>query len=99
MKNKLMKSLCLLVVIALGVGMVSAGCGTKATHQGTLSSVGEDGSSIVITVDGKDVTLSLTEATKVMDADGNEIEVGSLVGEKIKVVSEHAQIDSIEQLA
>lgn len=99
MKSMLFRTISLFVVLALGAGIASAGCGTKDTHQGTLSAVNADTNTIVVSVDGKELKLTLTDNTKVMDAEGNEIDAASLVGKKIKVVSEHAKIDSIEQVA
>jgi hypothetical protein len=99
MKSTLIKSLALLAVLALGAGIASAGCGAKDTHEGTLNAVNADSKTIVVVVDGEEVKLNLTDETRVMDAEGNETKAASLVGKKIKVVSEHAKIDSIEQLA
>lgn len=99
MRNMSMKSLCLLVVLAFCAGVASAGCGVKDTHQGTLQSVDADSNTVVLVVDGEEVNLTVTETTEVTDAEGNKAEVASLVGKEVKVVSEHAEIDSIEQLA
>ncbi len=96
----MMKSLSLIVVVALGAGAAAAGCGIKDTHEGTLKSVDPD-SNVVVVVgeDGEEVKLTLTTKTQVTDAEGNEAKVSELVGKEVKVVSEHAEVDSIKQIA
>lgn len=95
-----MKSLSLIVVFALGVAAASAGCGIKDTHEGTLKSVDADKKEVVVVgEDGKEVKLKFTTKTEVMDAEGNKAEVSKLVGKEVEVVSEHAEIDSIKQIA
>jgi len=99
-----MKLIALLVVLALsaGGGAVFAGCGHKETVEGTLKSMDADSNKVVVVVggeDGKEVELSLTAETQVKDTEGNDTEVSKLVGKSVKVVSEHAQVDSITQTA
>jgi hypothetical protein len=99
MRNPVMKSLILLVVLALCASAASAGCGEKTTHKGTLKSVDAESSTITVVVDDKEINLTLTAETQVSDADGNAVEVANLVGKTVKVVSEHEKIDSIKQIA
>ena len=88
------------VVLALAAGGAFAGCGVKDTNEGTLKSVDADHQTIVVEVgEGKEMKITLTENTKVMDAEGNKAKVSGLVGKKVKVVSEHAKADSIQQIA
>ncbi len=95
-----MRLLTLTVMLALCAGVVVAGCGHKDTHKGTLTSVDADNNQVVVAdEDGKEVKLTLTANTQVMDAEGNEAKVSELVGKKVKVVSEHAKVDSIKQMA
>lgn len=101
MKKQQMMTLGLVfVVLAVATGVAFANCGHKDTHQGTLKSVDAESNSVVVVAeDGKEVKLTLTAETTVTDAEGNASKVSTLVGKKVKVVSEHAKIDSIEQLA
>lgn len=96
----LMKSLVLVAVLALGAGAVYADCGVKDTHQGTLKSVDADKNMVVVVgEDGTEVELTLTANTQVMDSEGKTAKVSKLVGEQVEVISEHAKIDSIKQIA
>ena len=96
----LIKSLMLIVVLALAAGAVYADCGVKDTHQGTLKSVdAENNTVVVVGEDGAEVQLTLTADTQVMDSEGKMAEVSKLVGKQVEVVSEHAKIDSIKQMA
>ena len=99
MRQPLMRCFTLLAILALCAGVAVADCGKKDTHEGTLTSADADSNTIVVTVGEEQVQLTLTANTKVMDAKGKAAEVGNLVGKKVKVVSEHAKIDSIEQIA
>ena len=96
-----MRSLFLIVVLlALGAGAAAAGCGVKDTHEGTLKSAdGEKNIVVVVGQDGKEVSLTLTASTQVTDAEGKTAKVSDLVGKTVKVVSEHAKVDSIQQKA
>jgi hypothetical protein len=42
---------------------------------------------------------TLTADTTVKDEEGNDTKPSNLVGTKVKVVSEHAKADSVEQMA
>jgi hypothetical protein len=100
MKNTVRTLLLLSVVLAIGAGVAIAGCGHKDTQEGTLKSVDAEKKAVVLVVeDGKEIELKLTAKSKVMDAEGKKSEASNLVGKKVKVVSEHAEIDSIEQIA
>ena len=93
-------TLSLVVVLALCAGAAYAGCGVKDTHEGTLKSFDADKNVIVVAVaDDEEVKLTLTDDTQVADAEGNEAEVAKLVGKAVKIVSEHAKVDSIQQIA
>ena len=96
----MVRLLSLFVVIALSAGIAFAGCGHKETVEGKLQSVAEDGKTVVVVgEDGTEVKLTLTAETQVTDAEGKEADVSALVGTKVKVVSEHAKVDSIAQMA
>jgi outer membrane lipoprotein-sorting protein len=95
-----MRLLSLFVVLALCAGGAFAGCGHKDTVEGKLKSVDSDSNTVVVVVeDGKELKLTLTGETKVTDAEGNDAEASKLVGKEVKVVSEHAKVDSITQIA
>jgi hypothetical protein len=90
----------LVVVIALTAGAAYGACGKKDTTEGTLTSVDAATKSVVVkAADGKEVKLTLTATTEVKDASGNKVDAGKLVGKNVKVISEHAKIDSIAQAA
>ena len=92
--------LSVIVVFALCAGAAYAGCGAKETVEGTLKSVDANKNAIVVAgADGEEVRLTLTENSTVKDAEGNDAKATDLVGKKVKVVSEHAKVDSVEQLA
>lgn len=94
------KLLTVFAILALCAGVAAAGCGHKDTTKGTVKAVDTEKNQVVVAgEDGEEVMLTLTEATEVMDADGNVIEVSELVGMEVVVVSEHAKIDSIKQSA
>ncbi len=94
------KLLTLLVLLALSAGAAVAGCGHKDSVEGTLASVDTEKNVVVVEAeDGKKVELTLTEATKVTDAKGEQAKLADLVGQKVKVVSEHSKIDSIATIA
>ena len=92
-----MKKLIIAAVTAVSIiGLVEAGCGKKQTDAGTLSSFDKDTKTLVVSVDGKDVTLTATKNTEAKDADGKATNLDSLVGKKVKVTSEHKKVDSVE---
>lgn len=96
----MMKSVSLIVILALSAGAAAAGCGVKDTHEGTLKSVDAESNVVVIVGEGgKEVKLTLTTKTQVTDSEGKDAKVSALVGKQVKVVSEHAQVDSIQQVA
>ena len=89
---------CLFVVLALVAGATYGACGKKDTNEGTLTSTDAATKSVVVKgADGKEVKLTLTPTTAVKDTTGKVVDVASLVGKSVKVVSEHAKIDSITQ--
>ena len=92
--------LSLIVVFVLAAGAAYAGCGVKDTNEGTVKSFDADEMVIVVAgEDGEEVKITLTKATKVTDGEGNETKPSTLVGKKVKVVSEHAKADSVQQVA
>jgi flavin-dependent dehydrogenase len=94
-----MKLLSLIAVLVLAATAASAGCGAKDTTEGTLKSVDKENNAVVVEVkEGEEVKITLTAKTEVVDADGKKAEVSKLVGSKVKVVSEHAKADSIQQV-
>ena len=95
-------TLCMIVVFAVSAGAAYADRGVKDTHEGTLKSFDEETNVIVLAVageDGEQVTITLTADTTVKDGEGNDPKPSNLVGTKVKVVSEHAKADSVEQMA
>ncbi len=91
--------LSVIVVFALGAGAAFAGCGVKDTDEGTLKSFDADKNVIVVAgEDGEEVELTLTAKTRVTDGEGNEAKPSKLVGKKVKVVSEHAMADSVQEV-
>ena len=92
-----MKKLIIAAVTAVSMfGIVEAGCGKKQSDAGTLSSFDKDTKTLVVSVDGKDVTLTATKKTEAKDADGKAPDLDSLVGKKVKVTSGHKKVDSVE---
>ena len=74
----------------------------KDTHEGTLKSFDKEANVIVVVVageDGEEVKIALTTDTEVTDGEGKKAEPSTLVGTKVKVVSEHAKADSVQQVA
>ena len=97
---RLVASLSLIMALVVCSGTAVAGCGHKDTMAGKLQSVdAEKNVVVVVGEDGKKVKLTLTAKTQVMDAEGKKAEVSKLVGKEVKVVSEHAKVDSIQQIA
>jgi hypothetical protein len=84
-----------IAVFALA-GVVEAGCGKKQNDSGTLSSFDKGTKTLVVSVDGKEVTLTATKKTVAKDANGKKTDLDSLVGKKVKVTSEHKKVDSVE---
>ncbi len=77
-------------------GNAEAGCGKKQTDAGTLSSFDNDTKTLVVEVDGKDVTLTATWKTEAQETGGKATNFCPLVGKKVKVASEHKKVDSVE---
>lgn len=89
--ERTMKSiLTILAVLGLSGGSAMAGCGIKDTNTGKLKSFDEEAMAIVVSEGDKDVTLTITEAT--VGKDG----LAEMVGQEVKVVSEHGNVDSVE---
>ncbi|HEV7868865.1 MAG TPA: hypothetical protein VGO90_14355 [Chthoniobacteraceae bacterium] len=82
--------LTLLAVAALSASTASAACGKKVTDEGNLKSFDAEKKTLVVEkADGKSATLTLTPDSKGGDT------AATLVGKKVKVVSEHGKIDSV----
>jgi hypothetical protein len=100
MRLSLRALVCLVVALALATGAAYGACGKKDTTEGTLTSVDAATKTVVVkAADGKEVKLTMTATTAVKDAGGKSAEASALVGKSVKVVSEHAKIDSITQVA
>ena len=100
MRKMMQVMLSVIVAFALCAGAASADCGVKDTHEGTLKSVDADKNVIVVAgADGEEVSLTLTADSQVTDAEGNDAKATDLIGKKVKVVSEHAKVDTVQQLA
>ena len=84
------KILAILTALCLMVGASHAGCGKKVTNSGKLSSYDAEKKQIVVVgADGKKAKLTITPKTK----GANKLK--SLVGKKVKVISEHKKVDSV----
>ena len=102
MRSMTKSVLAILVVAVVAVGAAEAGCGVKDTHEGTLKAYDQETNTILVTVggeDGEEVKIALTKDTTVTDGKGEKAEPAALVGTKVKVVSEHAKADSVQQVA
>lgn len=85
-----MKSiLTIIALVGLAGGSAFAGCGKTVTDKGKLKSFDKDSKALVIEVDGKEVTRTLTAA-----ATGGE-DAEKLVGKKVTVVSSHNKVESL----
>ena len=67
----LRKFVCALLAVVLSVGVLLA-----EQIKGKIKKLDPDKGTLVLSVDGKDQTHKLSRATKVLDADGKEIEAG-----------------------
>lgn len=84
------KFLAILTALCLMVGASYAGCGKKVTNTGNLKSFDPEKKQIVVVgADGKKATLTIKKDTKGAD------KLKSLVGKKVKVISEHKKVDSV----
>ena len=84
-----------LVALVLVAGLAIGGCGVKNTNEGNLKSFDSSTKTIVVAGGGADAKLTVTPKTEVKDASGNTAELSSLVGKKVKVISEHKKVDSV----
>ena len=89
------KLLALMAVIGLAAATVEAGCGKKVTNEGTLSEYDADTKTLIVKSDDGKAKLTVTPKTEAKDKDGKKVELADLVGQKVKVVSEHKKIDSV----
>ncbi len=86
------------IFAALAVaGGAYAGCGKKVTDAGTLKSYDAETKSIVVAVDDKEVTLTVTPTTVAKDKEGAEATLEGLVGKTVNVISEHKKVDSVTE--
>ena len=84
--------LTILTVIGLATGAY-ANCGKKVTDTGELKSYDADAKTI--TVKGSDKPFKITSATEIKDKDGKTVKIKDLIGDDVKVVSEHNKADSV----
>ena len=90
------KFLALIAVIGLAAVSAYAGCGKKVNTEGKLTSYDADTKALVIeTKDGKSAKITVTPKTEAKSKDGKKAELADLVGENVKVVSEHKKADSV----
>lgn len=87
------KFLGIIAAVMIGAGSVYAGCGKKVTDEGKVTSYDADAKTL--TVEGAKKPFKIQATTTVKDAEGNEVEISSLEGKKVKVVSEHGKADSV----
>ncbi|MEI6461065.1 MAG: hypothetical protein EBU04_04680 [Verrucomicrobia bacterium] len=96
MKN----TLSILSVLALAAA-AQAGCGKTATSEGTLKSYDAEKKEIVVSVKGKDSTVTVTPETKgaagLKDLVGKAVKVEASVHDKVKALSVEAGVASTEE--
>ncbi len=96
MKN----TLSILSVLALAAA-AQAGCGKTATSEGTLKSYDAEKKEIVVSVKGKDSTVTVTPETKgaagLKDLVGKAAKVEASVHDKVKALSVEAGVASTEE--
>lgn len=91
------KLITLLAAVAFFAGSAYAGCGKKVTDEGTLKSYDSETKQIVVDLgDGKEATLTVKPDTEYKDAEGEKAKAEDLVDQKVKVISEHKKVDSVE---
>ena len=76
----------IIAAIAIGAGSAYAGCGKKVTNEGEAS-YDEDSKSL--TIEGAKKPIQIQATTVVKNADGEEVDIASLDGKEVTVVSEH----------
>jgi len=82
------KILGILTALCLMAGISHAGCGKKVTDTGVLKAY--DAETKQITIVGAKSKLTITPKTK------GARNLKALVGKKVKVISEHKKVDSVE---
>ena len=88
------KFLGIIAAIAIGAGSVYAGCGKKVTNEGEAA---YDADTKSLTIEGAKKPIQIQATTVVKNADGEEVDIASLDGKKVKVVSEHNKADSVTE--
>lgn len=84
-----MKSfLTLSAVLSFALGSAFAGCGKVVTDSGILKAVNSQSKTIVVVVDGKEVTRTLTPDSK---ASG----IRKLIGKAVVVTSNHGKVQAV----
>ena len=82
------KLLTLIAALTVATGAAYAGCGKTETTKGKLESYDAEAKAITVKdAEGKSVKLTLTPAVK--------IDVKTLVGKSVTVVSEHKKVSSV----
>ncbi len=87
------KLILILAVLGFGVGGAIAGCGAKITNTGELKSYDADAKAIVVIEGDEEVKIEITEDTTIPE------NLSEMVGENVKVISEHGKADSVEAAA
>ena len=82
--------LTLMVAIGLAGGAAIAGCGKKVTDVGNLKSYDSSTKTIVVVVEGKETTLTVTPGTEGRD------KLEGMVGKGVVAVSEHSKLDWVK---
>ncbi len=76
-----MKKLIAIIAVIGMAGSIYAGCGTKVPVEGTLSAY--DAETKTLTVGKKEVTLDASAT--ISDAEGNAVEIDTLVGKDVVI--------------
>ncbi|NBY37481.1 MAG: hypothetical protein EBQ59_08530 [Verrucomicrobia bacterium] len=99
-KHNMKNTLSILSVLALAAA-AQAGCGKTATSEGTLKSYDAEKKEIVVSVKGKDSTVTVTPETKgaagLKDLVGKAVKVEASVHDKVKALSVEAGVASTEE--
>lgn len=92
------KLIAIITAIGLAAGASYAGCGKKVTDEGKLTSYDAETKALVVELaDGKSATITATPTTEAKGKDGKAADLASLVGKKVKVVSEHKKAESVSE--
>lgn len=87
----------IIAAIAIAAGSAYAGCGKKVTDSGEATSY--DADTKTLTVKGAKKPFTIQASTVVKNAAGEEVDISTLEGKKVEVVSEHNKADSVTEKA